>query len=268
MDGGGLTKELFNVFFSQITDLYFRGEDCLVPFLELSEIHKKDDYVLIGRALMHMMLLTGTAPSRISRVALMLIANRDVDIKEDILVNELINYVNPCLRKIIKRALKGIIISEREKDVLLSFFQSYRYNSVPNISKLRDQIVIIANDVLVEKPRKFISLMSKGVALEKYTDFWTRCDDETDALHYFEMYIQCLSIEDLERLIFLITGSFLMPLIINVKFSDLVGLALRPTFSTCTDTIVLPRSYGSYNDLKIQLNNCIKNNETEVYTAC
>lgn len=81
VDGGGLTKELFNVFFSQITDLYFRGEDCLVPFLQPSEIHKQGDYVLIERVLMHMMLLTGTAPSKISRVALMFIANRNDEIK-------------------------------------------------------------------------------------------------------------------------------------------------------------------------------------------
>lgn len=92
-------------------------------------------------------------------------------------------------------------------------------------------------------------------------------NDETDVPHHFEMYIQCLKIEDFERLIFFITGSLLMPL--AIKFSDLVGLALRPTFSTCTDTIVLPRSYGSYNELKIQLNNnCLKNYVTEMYTAC
>ncbi|XP_044736280.1 uncharacterized protein LOC123298361 [Chrysoperla carnea] len=37
IDGGGLTKEIFNIFFEQCGNIYFLGDDCLVPYLPLNK---------------------------------------------------------------------------------------------------------------------------------------------------------------------------------------------------------------------------------------
>lgn len=125
VDGGGLTKELFNIFFIKCESIFFRGEDCLVPYLELSKLNELDKFVIIGRILQHMLLLTNNIPAKLSRITLMLIANPENDINFDILLQELLCYVNPYLRKILKKALKNVMsLTEKENETVQDFFQT------------------------------------------------------------------------------------------------------------------------------------------------
>ncbi|XP_025833281.1 uncharacterized protein LOC112905330 [Agrilus planipennis] len=75
IDGGGLTKELFNIFFEQSENILLQGEDCLVPYLPLNKRNEQDNFIYFGRILQHMLLLTQTIPSKLSRITLILIAN-------------------------------------------------------------------------------------------------------------------------------------------------------------------------------------------------
>lgn len=294
LDGGGLTKELFNIFFIKCESMFFRGEDCIVPYLELSKINELDKFVIIGRILQHMLLLTNNIPAKLSRITLMLIAKPERDINSDILLQELLRYVNPYLRKILKKALKNVIsLSEKEKETIQDFFQTNRFFARPNSETLSEQLKIIATEILIEKPKKLITKIRQGVSPEKYANFWNNCDfdvfldmqtptaikivnclvtdphltnEENDILHYFTMYIHCLDKDKLTNLIFLITGSFVMPLHIDVKFNDTVGLSQRPMFNTCTNTITLPKTYANYDDLKNDLNMCLNSEEAMEYT--
>lgn len=54
-----------------------------------------------------------------------------------------------------------------------------------------------------------------------------------------------------------------MPTSINVKFNDTVGLSQRLIFTTCTNTITLPKTYAHYNDL----NMCLNSEEAKEYTS-
>lgn len=294
IDGGGLTKELFNLFFVKCQGIFFQDEDCLVPYLELNRLNELEKFVIIGRILQHMLILTNQIPAKLSRITLMLIANPENHIKSDILLQELLYYVNPYLRKILKKALKNFTsLTEREKETIQDFFQTNRFFAAPNSEILSDQLNIIATEIFVEKPKRLIAKIRQGVSPEKHVDFWNNCDfdvlldmqtptvtkvvnclvsdphltnEENDVLHYFTMYIQCLDREKLANLLFLITGSFLMPININVKFNETVGLSQRPIFNTCTDTITLPRTYAHYNDLKNDLNICLNTEEAKEYT--
>lgn len=120
---------------------------------------------------------------------------------------------------------------------------------------MSEQLRIIAAEILIEKPKKLILKIREGVSPAKYADFWNHCDfdnlldmqtptatkivnclvtdshltnEENYILHYFTMYIHCLDKDKLKNLVFLITGSFLMPMHIDVKFNDTVGLSQRP----------------------------------------
>lgn len=146
---------------------------------------------------------------------------------------------------------------------------------------MSEQLKIIATEILIEKSKKLIAKIRQGVSPEKYANFWNNCDfdilldmqtptatkivnclvndphltnEENDILHYFTMYIHCLDKDKLANLIFLITGSFLMPMLIDIKFNDTIGLSQRPMFNTCTNTITLPKTYANYDDLKNDLN--------------
>lgn len=62
-DAGGLTKEVFSIFFLEIEKLYFTGESAIIPFIPLHKQRKeKHNYVLIGRILDHNLCLFGTMP--------------------------------------------------------------------------------------------------------------------------------------------------------------------------------------------------------------
>lgn len=295
IDGGGLTKELFNLFFVKCEGIFFQGEDCLVPYLELNRLNELDKFVIIGRILQHMLLLTNQIPAKLSRIILMLIANPETHIESDILLQELLRYVNPYLRKILRKAVKDFMsLTEKETEIIQDFFQTHRFFAKPSSDKLSDQLNIIATEIFVEKPKRLIAQIRHGVSPEKHPNFWNNCDfdvlvdmqtptatkvvnclvtdtyltnEENDILHYFTMYIQCLDKEKLANLIFLITGSYLMPTAIHVKFNETVGLSQRPIFTTCTDTITLPKTYAHYNDLKNDLHICLNTEEAKEYTS-
>lgn len=297
IDGGGLTKELFNVFFffEQSEGIFFQGEDCLVPYLPLNKKTEQKKFVCIGRILHHMLILTGTFPAKLSRITLMLIANPDDKIDSSILFNELTSYVNPYLRCILKKGQTDFMsLKAKEKDIIQDFFQSNKFFEAPHHDNFMNQLEIIATDILIDTPRRLILKMRQGVSPEHHSNFWNNCDfnvlhemqtptrtkvvnclitnpnltnEENEVLHYLIMYINCLDKNNLMKFVFLITGSFLMPCGINIVFNELIGLGQRPLFSTCTNTLTLPKTYANYIELKHDLNICINSDEAKEFTS-
>lgn len=89
IDGGGLTKEVFSIFFEQCENLFFIGEDCLIPYLPLNRRNEVENFVKIGRILQHMFVLTSTIPSKLSKITLVLVANPDANINAVMLWDEI-----------------------------------------------------------------------------------------------------------------------------------------------------------------------------------
>ncbi|XP_077282252.1 uncharacterized protein LOC143908460 [Temnothorax americanus] len=295
IDGGGLTKELFNIFFDKCSSTFFQGEDCLVPYLPLNKRSEQDKFITIGRILEHMLILTNSIPAKLSRITLTLIGKSDANIDPTILLQELMNYVNPYLRKILQKGQRNFSsLTEKEQEVIGDFFQSNKFFAKANSETFSEQLQVIATELLVDIPRKLIDKLRQGVQPEKYPDFWGRCDftvfldmqvptptkvvnclvtdpyltnEENEVLHYLIMYINCLDKDNLLKFIFLVTASYQMPNVINIKFNDFVGLSQRPIFTTCTDTLILPKTYVNYNELKNDLNICLHTEEVKEYTS-
>ncbi|XP_050516606.1 uncharacterized protein LOC126891472 [Diabrotica virgifera virgifera] len=296
IDGGGLTKELFNLFFKKIENLYFHGEDCLVPFLSLNRVRKdKSNFTLIGRILEHMLLLTGSIPSKLSKIMLLLIADPLKEIDKNILVEEFYNFLNPCERLILKKAMSNFnSLNNKEKEILTNTFNSFQFYELPSCDEIFEQVASIASNTLVQTPKQFIDTLRLGINVEKYISFWNKCDfgtlldfqkptpnkvanclkaagdfltnEESKILHFLEMYVRCLHDEKIGQFVFLVTGSYQMPDSILIEFSTLVGLAQRPTFSTCTNTIHVPMTYSSYQQLKQDFDLCLSSDEAYIYT--
>ncbi|CAH1107044.1 unnamed protein product [Psylliodes chrysocephalus] len=81
------------------------------------------------------------------------------------------------------------------------------------------------------------------------------------------MYIRCLHDERIEHFVFLVTVSYQMPDYILIEFSTFVGLAQRPTFSTCENTIHVPTTYCSYQELRQNFDLCLLSDEAYLYTT-
>ncbi|KAK4883437.1 hypothetical protein RN001_006756 [Aquatica leii] len=296
IDGGGLTKELFNLFFKGIESFYFQGEHCLVPFLPLNRIRKdKFNFTIIGRILEHMLLLTGSIPSKLSKITLLLIANPNAEIDKNILIEEFYNFVNPCEKLMLKKSINNFdLLSSKEKNILSNIFNTFHFYEMPSKEEIFDQVASIALNTLVEAPKQFIHTMRQGINIVKYGSFWNKCDfatlldmqkptaskvanclktendtltnEQTNALHFLEMYIRCLHDDKIGQFVFLVTGSYQMPDFICVEFSNVVGLAQRPTFSTCTNTIHVPSTYCNYQELRRDFDLCLCSEEAYVYT--
>lgn len=294
IDGGGLTNEFFNLFFNKIEMQYFRGEECIVSYLELNKVIKeKDRFVIIGRILQHMLLLTGCFPTKLGLTTLLSMSNRESDITPNILLEDLLKYVNPCERAIFKKALDSFnTLTIKEKEVLSNTFTSYQFYEMPK-EEVREQLLSIATDVLLTKPKQFIDLIRSGLSLDKYSVFWNNCDfevlislqkptaskiinclktpehltnEQSAVLHFLEMYIRCLDSDNLRQFVFFVTGSYQMPLHINIEFNNLTGLSRRPIVSTCSNILHLSGNYTTYQDLKRDLNAYLMAEEAYTYT--
>lgn len=124
--------------------------------------------------------------------------------------------------------------------------------------------------MLIDAPKQFIEGIRECINITKHERFSNTCsfqtllemqrptgakvanclkydedltNDQTTTLHYLKMYIRCLGEDVIGHFVFLVTGSYQMPDAIHVQFTYLVGLAQRPTFSTCTNTIYVPYTH-------------------------
>lgn len=296
VDGGGLTKEMFSLFFSTIENTFFKGEECIVPYLPLNRVRKeKEKFVCIGRALEHMILLTGSLPTKFSKSILKKIGNPEVSPDPSMILDDFLLYCNPCERAMLKKALDNLeTMNEKEKEILTNIFQINNFFELPNPKEIKDQILSIANDVICDRPKQFVDVLRQGITVQKYAAFWQQIDftvyfelckptaskivncfkykepltnEEAMVLHYLEMYVRCLDSDNIGQFLFFITGSYQMPEEIQIEFNNAVGLVRRPVVSTCSNLLQLSINYTSYQDLKKELNNCLFSEEAYTYNS-
>lgn len=146
VDGGGLTKELFNLFFQKAETEFFKGENCIVPHLPLYR-QKKEKYKFqrIGRAIEHMLLNTGTVPVKIAKTTFMMISDPNRTFINEDLMEDFLQYVNPCEKHIIKKALNNFSsLNKKEMEILINIFCSQNYMDMPKEKEIVEQIATIA----------------------------------------------------------------------------------------------------------------------------
>jgi len=78
----------------------------------------------------------------------------------------------------------------------------------------------------------------------------TLTNAEENSLFYLRQFVMGMDQEDLTAFLHFVTGSTVMPSAITVTFTSLVGALQRPVAHTCSDTLELPSTYVSLQDLK------------------
>lgn len=79
LDYGGLSKELFTKFWKESRMEYFRSESVIVPFISLAKIRKglSEDFVILGRILMHTLLITKSLPTQFAKSFYLMLGDLD-----------------------------------------------------------------------------------------------------------------------------------------------------------------------------------------------
>lgn len=75
-------------------------------------------------------------------------------------------------------------------------------------------------------------------------------NSQENCLFYLRQFVRAMDQEDLTSFLHFFTGSTVMPSRITVTFSNLVGVLRRPVAHTCSNTLELPETYVSMQDLK------------------
>lgn len=126
-----------------------------MPYLPLNRVRKENaNFITIGRILEHMLLLTGSIPSKFSKITLLLISNPNAEIRTNIVIDEFYLFVNSCERFILKKCIENFSnLSDKEIDILTNIFTSFHFYEMPKEDEIQEQIAAIAMNVLVEEPK-------------------------------------------------------------------------------------------------------------------
>lgn len=191
--------------------------------------------------------------------------------------------MGPRDRYVVSKALGDFAaLSEEQMDILVTIFSLAGLYEVPSAALIKEQILTLARSALVDRTMQFVNLMKRGIPQSHMEMFWSNMTvDEISyifgsqmaipakvavlleppedlqmkpkqetCLHYLKQYVVDMDSEELEAFLLFATGSTVMPRKMTVIFTCLVGECRRPIAHTCSNTIELPATYSSCQDLK------------------
>lgn len=295
LDYGGLTKELFSEFWKKIIPEFFRGENRSVPFLSLSKIRKglDENFPIIGRILAHTIILTRSIPTNICKSIYLKLGSLDKEVKQEILLEDLFHFLTPVEQRLIYKAKNSFEeLNDSEKDMLLDLFATYGLLENPKILEIKDQLSIIAENILCIESHNFIKKIKDGIPLfcEKFftdltdskvnflfeqqvanpnkvvtvlkTDPEELNNIQTRVFYFLKTYIKNLTQESLSKMLLFITASLHLPDKITVSFKT----SGFPAAHTCSNVLELPTTYSSYQELKTLFDSILEDENSFQYT--
>ena len=172
-------------------------------------------------------------------------------------------------------------LSASEHDRLLSLFGTFSMFTNPNQGNIRQLVLTIARQHLIDLPAPFIAEMQLGLPGAYVDVFWAQLtlpsiehlfaqqlptparvshvittyeenlrQDELNVVYYVQQFVAGLDPEELGAFLHFVTGSSVMPESLYITFNSLSGELRRPIAHTCSSTLELSCTYGSVQELK------------------
>lgn len=298
-DFGGLTKEVFTLFWREATKTFFLGEQSVVPYLAL-HLQRRDTwkFVSLGRILAHTVLLTGSIPPNLSISCLINIIF-DCEVDEDFLFNDFLLFLTDREKSLVSKAVNSFdLLTNREVDRLTSLYTAYKFLDIPRKSTIKQQLFAIADQELVQKPQRLCTQMRKGIPNCHLQGFWGQLsvdhlsymlhkqrptaekvacclvsaeenitNAEDTAFYYLKEYISSMSEETLLDFLLFCTGSVHQPEEIKVSFTGLSGAQRRPIAHTCSNVLEIPTTYDSFQEFRKEFNFLLSTTEAFEYSS-
>ena len=298
VDADGLTRELLASFWRQVAEDLFRGEDCLVPDLALFRVRKESwKFECLGRILSHTVALTGTIPSFFAKSTLVRFAADDAA-DDECLLDDFLLFVTSRERALLTKAMCDFGgLTAAEADRLQNFYTAHGFNNTPKAAEVRDQILAIAHQDLVEKPGSLVSKMRQGIPEGHRAAFWQglsaddiahildaqrptpekvaavivspvedMTDDQDRTLYFLTEFVAGLDFDTLTDFLIFVTGSVHQPDKISVTFTTLTGLDRRPISHTCFNQLEVPTTYASIKEFKREFLSVLASPEALTYS--
>ena len=285
IDFGGVTAEVFELFWEKIFEMYFDGEDMKVPFVSPHKMaNARRVFSIIGRVLSHAFILTGTIPVQFCQASLLSIFLEAEKIPNAVFEFSILGYVTSWEREELEKAMNNpqLPLSSLCSDLLFSIFTRFGMAVRPLRGlELKKQLITMAKSQFVYKAGCFLQWIREGIPQHHYDVLWNKItvdqfmklyddlkptrekvllklqtpEDVTPAqetvLYFLKSYIANAESEKLERLLRYITGATTVPReAIKVSFHAAVGLLRLPGATTCSNVLCLSTSYETYRDFR------------------
>ena len=295
-DMDGVKREIYSIFWEEITCLYFEGGNSFVP--RVGPDITDDLCKSLGRVLIHCFLLTRIIPIQLSKAFLIAVIAGEEWLNDqdflDAFLEYALDYEAAVLQKALQEAKTGKleVATQRETLEILSL---YGVRTLPTHENLKSLLISTARCELVQKVNRAIGKFREGVlemgsqiianaskddVLQLYANLHptsvkmlslvkpdvdgelTKLEEEV--YQHFRRYICAADSGTLKRLLRFITGShYLVTSEIKVIFHLSIGNI--PCFVVHTCSCIVDLAVGGYlgfADFKSQLDSILSNPES------
>lgn len=295
-DLDGVKREIYSIFWEEITFLYFEGGNCFVP--RVGPDITDDLCKSLGRVLIHCFLLTRIMPIQFSKAFLMAVIAGEEWISDEDFLDAFLEYVLDFEAAVLQKALQEAETGELEVETqrqTLEILSLYSVRTLPTHENLKSLLISTAKCELIQKVNRAIGKFREGVlemgsqivanaskddVLQLYANLYPTSEKvlslvrpdvdgeltklEEEVYQHFRRYICAADSGTLKRLLRFITGSnYVVTSEIKVIFHLSIGNIPCFVVHTCSCTVDLAvGSYLGFADFKSQLDNVLSNPES------
>lgn len=171
LDGGGLVREAYAIFWEAFEKEYLEGREQKVPVCFPRLVN---GYFQIGRILSHGYVLTWYFPLCLSKpVVQTILSGKHQDVSDEDLFASFMKYIDTFEELAVRECLDRKF-NPSESDVILSMLGQFMCHSKPTIDNLRSILLTVSRYVLLVQPFFALSEMRRGM-LVAHPQLWTSC---------------------------------------------------------------------------------------------
>ena len=165
---GGLTRELFPLFWNSLKSTHFDGSVEKVPILTPKSAQ---DFFVFGEILSHGYVLTGYFPLFISLVcATYQICGVD-QVSEEALTHSYFNFVDPTEATALKSCLSDDSFPEDMQDIVIGMLSRFNCTTIPSKSNFTALVNSVAQFTLFCQPHFALFQMRRGM-IASHPSLW------------------------------------------------------------------------------------------------
>ncbi|CAL9686254.1 unnamed protein product [Knipowitschia caucasica] len=288
-DAAGISRDVYAAFWNELMEHAAEGEELRVPILQPR--WQEEEWKAIARILIKGFKDCGYFPCRLAPVFAVTVIFGEKEVSDDMLLKNLLLYINHSDRDLLTKALKNEL-SDEEKDDLLDLLDRLNVTSIPTKDNLGGILLRVAHKQLIQKPRYAAEKMSfiasvffqaafpspqdvvlmyegkKPTAKKfiKLLDASPTTQAESQSLRFLKQYIRGLDNTGLRKLLRFVTGSDVICVEkVEILFTSIDGVARRPVAHTCGPTLELPWTYISYPELRVEIDGILSSESSLMF---
>lgn len=282
-DADGVSRDVYAAFWTEFMDRIAEGEEVRVP--SLPNKWQKEEWKSIGRVLLKGYKDHGYFPCRLAPAFSVALIFGESEVSDEMLFESLLLFISQSDRDLVTTSLKADSLNE-DQDELIDLLDRLDVTTLPTEETLKGILVSAAHKHLIQKPRYAAEQMSATAShilkesfsspqavllmyeekkpttrkLLKLLDASPTTQAENQSFRFLLQYIRGLDDAGLRRMLRFVTGSDVICVNkVEVMFTSVEGLARRPIAHTCGPALELPWTYGSYPELRAEMDSILLN---------